>query len=98
MIASEADRQGGHVTREPRCVRTLHVLERGHPCPQSVRSTLRSSFALRAHAGKDARAPLTCLLHAFRAIGRRAYVDFRLALRSLSVTGLNYTREFGNRL
>ena len=31
-------------------------MERGHPCPQSAAGA-QSRFALRAHAGKDARAP-----------------------------------------
>src|SRR5205085_6616650 len=35
------------------------LTERGHPCPQSVRSTLGFLFALRAHADKDVRAPIS---------------------------------------
>ena len=71
-----------------------HVMERGHPCPQSVRSTLKSSFALRADAGKDARAPLTYLLHAFGSVGGSADVDFRIALRRRGVTVFDCSLEF----
>jgi NADH-quinone oxidoreductase subunit A len=49
-------------------------MERGHPCPQSVSSTL-TPFALRAHAGRDARAPSRRLL---RFADERS-MSFRLA-------------------